>query len=268
MNCTNCGSILKENFKFCRQCGEQVQEGLETSPVVQPLNVQSSESISVAASKEWLRSFIEFVKALLKNPLMSPEEMNHYINRSRLFIYMFAIIAISSILRLFTVKIIANKIISVLQQLPYFISNIIGYGVGSSIPVGDILEIFDKDVSIKFIFSSILYSSLLIAIITGVTILIYKVIMKYDLKWEDCIKLMIMPLLILACGNLLLMVVSLISLKYAVFLYFIILFMFGVLTIIQFINKLKNHPRIIYTMPAIYLICVTIQIYLTFKFMS
>lgn len=275
MNCNNCGSLLKQGVKFCRECGKQV-EGLEETRVqavqevaatAEAATTTATTTAAVAANgaaalnvtKNWAMELLSFIKVLLKNPEIKVEEIDRYVTKSNALMYMLAIIVSGAILQLFTIKVMSNKIMDIIDGAFYYLSSFMNVRAGGMLQDG---------IGFKFIIYNTIYVALLMAIITGAVVLIYRVIMKYNIGWEDCIKLMLMPLLVLTCGSLLMFVLAFISLKYTVFVYLIVLFMFSILVIMQVINKLGYQAKVIYTMPAIYLICVALQMYIGFKFFT
>ncbi len=209
-------------------------------------------------------SIFGVAKLLVRNPLLSIDELESYIDDGQAVKSILLLILAGAIMTAINFNVVIGKLVSGLVGLfgNYLLlmgSSYMGISDSAGL-VEDILEMpFVQDSGLKIILYPILSHLILISLMSLFIIGIFKIIKKEDVAWIDCVRLMLTPLSILLIGKMGVFLLSFISGTLAAYFYVLMMFAVVVITILQFVNFLGKSALIIYSMPLIYLISALIR---------
>ena len=98
-------------------------------------------------------------------------------------------------------------------------------------------------------------------VITG----IYKVLLKVDIEWIECVQLMMLPMVISFFVKIIILLVGLLSIKGAILVGIILAVLVAVLTSLQFINRLGLSAMTVYSIVPIYILCSVVRFILVWE---
>lgn len=288
MKCSQCGAPIEENLKFCTQCGARVeqveeersQEGEDlseqgdrvlTRPIAksQPKpkearqvprpgeanteitmemlaalqRDQLKEKPYVWENRKGLNGFAEVLLAIIVNPIASGQALYLRLSKKMTVAYMFIMVLLTSCVSYLIYITQAKRAAALFQDsLEYFF----GYGV-----IQYILDEFTIQVLIMAVVSNILLILYMIALVMG----FYRIILKVDIEWVECIQLMLLPIVISFFGQVLVLIISYLSIRAGLIALGALTLIIAILTILQFINRLGLSALSVYSLPPIYLLC-------------
>lgn len=229
MNCSQCGAIIEEGLRFCPQCGARQQQ----------LTFHEEEK----KQKQGIHYFAEMLLAMITQPIDSVKRYYFELNRKMTLIYMGALILISACMSYLLFISLSNKVASLFYQvLDYFF----GYGT---------IQYMLGQMNIQVLLIAALSNLLLVCYMTLLTMALYKIVLKIEIEWIECIQLMMMPILIVLLGKVVIFILGLLSIRIAIWLCFTLILLSGFLIVISFINRIGIGTVTTYTIPIIYIIC-------------
>ena len=292
MKCSQCGAPIEENLKFCTQCGARVkqveeersQEGEKlieqedrvlTRPIAKsqpkpkearPLsrsretNTKMTKEMLAALQRDkleekpyvWenrkgLTGFAEVLLAIIVNPIASGEALYLRLTKKMTVLYMFIMVLLTSCVSYLIYITQAKRAAALFQDgLEYFF----GYGV-----IQYILDEFTIQVLIMAVVSNILLILYMMALVMG----FYRIILKVDIEWVECVQLMLLPMVISFFGQVVVLIISYLSIKAGLIALGALALIIAILTILQFINRLGLSALSVYSLPPIYLLCSFIR---------
>ena len=204
---------------------------------------QLKEKPYVWENRKGLNGFAEVLLAIIVNPIASGGALYLRLTKKMTVLYMFIMVLLTSCVSYLIYITQAKRAAALFQDsLEYFF----GYGV-----VQYILDEFTIQVLIMAVVSNILLILYMMALVMG----FYRIILKVDIEWVECIQLMLLPIVISFFGQVAVLIISYLSIKAGLIALGVLALLVAILTILQFINRLGLSALSVYSLPPIYLLC-------------
>lgn len=216
-------------------------------------NIYGSKRGLKSKSYEWenrkgLNGFAETLLAIIINPIGSGEELYIRLSKLTTMIYMGAILLLSACTSYLIYIMSAGKTAEYFSEI-----------LGASFGYGTVQYVLDKlrlQVLVIAIMSNVILVIYMMALVMG----IYRILLKVDIEWIECIQLMLMPMVIGFFGKVFILIASFISVPFMIFMIIVVVLLIAVLIVLQFINRLGLSALSVYSIPAVYILCSFIRV--------
>lgn len=211
---------------------------------------QLKEKPYVWENRKGLNGFAEVLLAIIMNPIASGTALYLRLSKKMTVLYAFIMVLLTSCVSYLIYITQAKRAAALFQDsLEYFF----GYGV-----IQYILDEFTVQVLIMAVVSNLLLILYMMVLVMG----FYRIILKVDIEWVECIQLMLLPIVISFFGQVFVLIISYLSIKAGLIALGALALIIAILTILQFINRLGLSALSVYSLPPIYLLCSFIRVIL------
>lgn len=201
-------------------------------------------------NRKGIGGFAETLLAIIVNPIGSGEALYVRLSKLSTIIYMSAILLISACTSYLIYITSAAKVAEFFAEI-----------LGASFGYGTVQYILDK-LTIQVLVIAIASSVILVVYMLALVMGIYRILLKVDIEWIECIQLMLMPMVIGFFGKIIILIAGFISVPFLMFMIVVVVLLVAVLVVLQFINRLGLSALSVYSMPAVYILCSFIRILL------
>lgn len=197
--------------------------------------------------------FAELLATLMAHPMTTGPLLYSYFDKNISCIYAAILVILNSCITYLSFGSISSRIAELFYDVfDYFF----GYGT---------VQYFLGEIGVQVLILSLISSILFIGCIIGCILGLYRGMFKVDIEWVECIQLLLMPLVFAFFGKVIIFAVALVSTKLVIVLGVILSVLVGILTMVQFINRLGISARVVYTIPLIYLFSLFIKYLFVFQ---
>ncbi len=217
---------------------------------------QQARSYAIVEEQNELRLFMSIIIAILKNPLISSEELKESVKKSYMLFYTLILVIMSGCTTFITYKLASGNFLKGMFSLTT--------QLGAYFELEPILEDlqaspFIQEAGVKVFSYVVLSHAILMVLMLAILLLIAKVNGNVEMSWHKGMLVFIVVLTVLCAGKLGVLAMTLISGTLGFYFYLLMMLTVLVITVLQFVNLLDEVAFGIYVVPLVYLVSAFIR---------
>jgi len=261
MFCRTCGKPLEDSLKFCPSCGVKVDQAAEVNISKNTSSIESSHDYAGDLKKAF-NNFVSYFCAVIKDPTKALENAHMYLTNKKALAFTAILALIYGIIQSVLIIVITNGIKGMMSNMmdgfgPQVLFRYYN-GMGNQVLQQD--NQFFKLFIINFLFILIFVS-----VLSGLSFVVYTLIMKKNSKFMDFVKIYLSSLVILVVISIINVLAAVINLKLMVIIMVIGSLLYLITMTVNFVNFLRNEAKVIYTLPVVMFSSLFISYYIYMK---